>query len=249
MVLPFLTLRRRAAKAYFAILRKQRCAEILLSSRGEEYPPYEPPSFSWACRAHTRPGLSESPRTPLTAKACGPGPVFAFVLRSAAGQIRRLTDLPSCLAPEGDARTKSRAGAPPLPPRREFRLDSFAENLRVLSLTVACHLGGSPLGETVRDLLVIDVAQARSASSRRLRNTNGAKRRGEGGRGIFGGADQGALRTKPTASMCACVISAQTAIRRMRQHSGRIFRRHLVAFAIRPAQSAESEGWKRSRQG
>ena len=47
---------------------------------------------------------------------------LAFVLRSAAGQIRRLTDLPSCLAPDGDAQAKSRAWAPPLPPRREFRL-------------------------------------------------------------------------------------------------------------------------------
>ena len=167
MILPFLTLRRRAAKAYFAILRKQRCAEILLPSRGEEYPPYEPPSFSWACRAHTRPGLSESPRTPLTAKACGPGPVFAFVLRSAAGQIRRLTDLPSCLAPDGDAQAKSRAGAPPLPPRGMFRLCCYAERLRSFGLADACHLGGSPFGEPVRDLPVIEVAHPRSFRRKR----------------------------------------------------------------------------------
>jgi hypothetical protein len=144
--LPFLTLRRRAAKAYFTILRKQRCAEILLSAREGRVPPCEPPSFSWACRAHTRPGLSESPRTPLTAKACGPGPVFAFVLRSAAGQPRKLRACFSCLAPVGDAQAKSRAVAPPLPPRRRFRLISYAEQLRFLS--VARHLGGSPFGRT-----------------------------------------------------------------------------------------------------
>ena len=130
MFLPFLSLRRRAAKTYFAILCKHRSAESILSSREGRVPPCEPPSFSWACRAHTRPGLSESPRTPLTAKACGPGPVFAFVLRSAAGQIRRLTDLPSCLAPDGDAQAKSRAWAPPLPPRRRFRHSPTASSLR-----------------------------------------------------------------------------------------------------------------------
>ena len=34
-------------------------------SRGEGCPPYEPPSFSWACRAHTRPESFESLRTSL----------------------------------------------------------------------------------------------------------------------------------------------------------------------------------------
>ena len=112
MILPFLSLRRREAKSNLAIIRKHCCTESFLPSRGEEYPPYEPPSFSWACRAHTRPGLSESPRTPLTAKACGPGPVFAFVLRSAAGQPRKLRACFSCLAPVGDAQAKSFSRGP-----------------------------------------------------------------------------------------------------------------------------------------